>query len=464
MENNKINSSLWDNLINKIAQNDMGNFVSSHNISHLLLDALKDNYDDACGSGHLLRAISESMPVIEPELSLYSTMFSNLFSKYEYINENISVGDCFNTNINIHSEGYEVIICHPPYISTDKDLDDYLNLIIKKWTKDGQASIFLPNNFLASNIISEKNIRETLVRADYIDCIITLPDHPNYYCASNTPGCILVLNRSKNIERRGLILMINDTDINQHEEIMRLLFDNNQNCNCITSQKYQYIFGICKNVKINDIACNDYNLSPELYVYEKEFYEESTNIKIESSSENYEETDFHDHKNESHLITTGIKSEIPHKYTNNDNILIAQIPNRIEKAYCLDKWQLKTIKNREKYKFSGVYFLTGEYEGSPAIYVGETHNFWDRIPNHEKKFWDKVFVLTSKDKDEYWDKAQILYLESKFINLFNKPNYYHLINEQIPEKELPESKIQTTEENFEYGKRLLNELGLKIPE
>jgi hypothetical protein len=436
------------------------------------INSLKDNYDNACGSGGFLMAISEPMPVIEAGSSSDPKMFSNLYqniSRYEYINKNIFLGNCSDTNRNIHPEGYDVIMSNPPFVNTDQDLGDWLNLIIKKWSKDGRAVIFLPNYFLDSNIISQKNIREILVRADYIDCISKLPNHPKYYYAPNTPGCIFVLNRNKAIERRGLISMINDTDINHHEEIMRLLFDNNQNRNCITSQKYQYIFGICKDVKINDIACNDYNLSPELYVYEKEFYEESTNIKIESSSENYEETNFDDHQNESHPIITGIKSKRRTRYTNNDNILISQIPNRIEKAYCLDKKQLEIIKNTdkntEKYKFSVVYFLTGEYEGSPAIYVGETHNFWDRITNHEKKFWDKVFLLTSRDKDEYWDKAQILYLESKFIYLYKKSNsYYYCINKNYSEKKLPESKIQTTEENFEYGKQLLSDLGLKIPE
>ena len=57
----------------------------------------------------------------------------------------------------------------------------------------------------------ERNIRKQFVEKDFVEAVLLLPE--NMFYNTTAPGIIIVLNKSKPIERRGQVLLINATKL-----------------------------------------------------------------------------------------------------------------------------------------------------------------------------------------------------------------------------------------------------------
>ena len=76
----------------------------------------------------------------------------------------------------------------------------FLQHILKSLKKDtGRCAILFPHGVLFRN--EERNMREKLVKGDYVECVIGLG--PNLFYNSPMEACIMICRMNKLPERRG---------------------------------------------------------------------------------------------------------------------------------------------------------------------------------------------------------------------------------------------------------------------
>jgi len=110
----------------------------------------------------------------------------------------------------------------------------------------------------------ERDIRKEFVERDLVEAVILLPE--NLFYNTTAPGIIIVINRSKPIERRGQIMLINASK----------LFKKGRPKNYLPEESVEQISGIylewreeediSRIITKEEAAKNDYNLSPSRYV------------------------------------------------------------------------------------------------------------------------------------------------------------------------------------------------------
>lgn len=108
---------------------------------------------------------------------------------------------------------------------------------------------------------------------------------------------------------------------------------------------------------------------------------------------------------------------------------------------------LHRIFNREEINRTGLYLLFGSACANPAktaLYVGESDNVGNRLKQHlsnnNQINWDKVCIITSKDRN--LTKSHVKYLESEIINLIYESKNIIMLNRVTPKFDtLPESDI-----------------------
>lgn len=87
---------------------------------------------------------------------------------------------------------------------------------------------------------------------------------------------------------------------------------------------------------------------------------------------------------------------------------------------------------RKDASYSGVYILTGERDGEPLAYIGESEELAARIRNHDlNKDWWTTAVLVSAAGDQL-NKAHVRYLESRLVAEARKVGRIPLANSTVP--------------------------------
>lgn len=143
---------------------------------------------------------------------------------------------------------------------------------------DGFAGFLLTNGSLSNNRSGEGRIRRNIIEADLVDCVIAMPG--NLFYSTEIPVCLWFLARNKRAigfrDRRGETLFIDASRLGVridrvHKEIP------NQQIESIAqtyhawrgdkeAEDYADIPGFSKKVTLDEIATNDYLLTPSLYV------------------------------------------------------------------------------------------------------------------------------------------------------------------------------------------------------
>ena len=80
--------------------------------------------------------------------------------------------------------------------------------------------------------------------------------------------------------------------------------------------------------------------------------------------------------------------------------IICELSNWDGIAYKLPKTMLKESKDLKYIYNTGIYFLIGEQEGIPYIYVGESEVLYNRLIQHlsdDKDFWTECVLFTRKE-------------------------------------------------------------------
>jgi type I restriction enzyme M protein len=150
---------------------------------------------------------------------------------------------------------------------------------------DGRAGFIMANGSLTTMAGGEGQIREDLVRADVVDCVVALPAQLFY--TTGIPVCLWFLDRNKasstERDRRGETLFvdarqlgrkISRTQIELTEQEIARIADTYRAWRGTTDGDYADQPGFCKSATVADAESADFTLSPGRYVGAPEAEEE----------------------------------------------------------------------------------------------------------------------------------------------------------------------------------------------
>ena len=134
----------------------------------------------------------------------------------------------------------------------------------------GRVGVIMDNGLLFRGS-KEKTIRQKMIEADLVECVILLPEKLFYN--TGAPGCIMILNKNKREALKNRIIFINASqEFIQHPEVRRLNSISESNINKIV-EAFRDEFhhdGFARTVEIEEVKDNDYNLNVSLYVFPEE--------------------------------------------------------------------------------------------------------------------------------------------------------------------------------------------------
>lgn len=153
----------------------------------------------------------------------------------------------------------------------------WMEHIISKLTPDGKAGFVLANGALSTSNKAEHAIRKAILEDDKIDAIVALPDKMFY--STGIPVSLWFIDMNKNSEhendRRGKTLFIDARNMGKmvdrthrefNKEDIKKIADTYHAFRGTNDQKYEDVAGYCKVATLDDIAKNDYVLTPGRYV------------------------------------------------------------------------------------------------------------------------------------------------------------------------------------------------------
>lgn len=298
-----------------------GEFYTPQEVSELLTKlaivgktSVNKVYDPACGSGSLLlksakilgkENVRNGFYGQEINLTTYNLCRINMFlHDIGYDKFDIACEDTLINPQHWDDEPFEVIVSNPPYsIKWEGDSNSLLindpryspaGVLAPKSSADF-AFIMHSLSWLATNGVAsivcypgilyrrgaEKKIREYLVRNNFIDCLIQLPE--NLFFGTPTGTCIMVLKKSKKDNKtlfidasNECIKVTNNNKLTEEniEKIVNIFF------------KRENIEYFSKLVDNTEIIENDCDLSISTYVQQKDIKDEidivAVNEKINS--------------------------------------------------------------------------------------------------------------------------------------------------------------------------------------
>jgi len=148
----------------------------------------------------------------------------------------------------------------------------WMQHIIYHLSANGRAGFVLSNGSMSTNTSTEGDIRQRIVEADLVDCMVALP--PQLFYNTQIPACLWFLNRNKPAHRTGQILFIDAR--NMGYLVTRVLRDLKE-ANIIQIVQayhnwrtgegdYQDILGFSKSAMLDEIRGHGYVLTPGRYV------------------------------------------------------------------------------------------------------------------------------------------------------------------------------------------------------
>ena len=140
----------------------------------------------------------------------------------------------------------------------------------------GTAGIVLANGSMSSTQSGEGEIRQKLVEADLVDCMVALPGQLFY--ATQIPVCLWFLTKNKAAKghrsRKGETLFIDARKIGRMEDRTHKVFDPEDIARIADTYHgwrnqdgtYEDAAGFCKSADLEEIKSHDFVLTPGRYV------------------------------------------------------------------------------------------------------------------------------------------------------------------------------------------------------
>ncbi|MDK8087218.1 type I restriction-modification system subunit M [Lactobacillus paragasseri] len=289
-----------------------GEFYTPRSIVRTLVEMIEPYkgriYDPCCGSGGMFvqsdKFVQEHQGKIG-DLSVYGEESNPTTWKLAKMNLAIRgidnnlgphQGDTFLNDLH-KGERFDFILANPPFNvkrwSGDKLKEDarwkygvppegnanyaWIEHIISKLAPDGKAGFVLANGALSTSTKEEYAIRKALLENDKIDAIVALPGQMFYSTPIPVSLWFIDMNKESSDERsrkgetlfidaRNLGEMIDRTHRGFNSEDIKKIADTYHAYRGTNGQEYKDIAGFCKIAKLDEIAKNDYVLTPGRYV------------------------------------------------------------------------------------------------------------------------------------------------------------------------------------------------------
>jgi type I restriction enzyme M protein len=154
----------------------------------------------------------------------------------------------------------------------------WLQHILWHLKPSGQAGVVLANGSMSSNQSNEGNIRQKMVEADVVECMIALP--PQLFLNTQIPACLWFLTKDKTAhgrDRRGEVLFIDARKLGEMEtRVFRVFSDadvqkiakavHRWRQDGEAEDAYEEMPGFCRSVEKDEIKEHGYVLTPGRYV------------------------------------------------------------------------------------------------------------------------------------------------------------------------------------------------------
>ena len=264
-------------------------------------------YDPCCGSGgmfvhseefvkqHQGRTDDVSIYGQESNPTTWKLCKMNLAIR-QIDNENIALGDTFHEDRHPDLRA-DYIIANPPFNISDwggEHLQDdkrwkygvpptgnanfgWMQHMLYHLSEKGAAGFVLANGSMSSNASNEGVIRQKIIEADLVDCIVALPGQLFY----NTmiPACLWFLKKNKE-KRKGEVLFIDARNIGfmssrrnrdlSQEDILKITDTyqkwKGEKTESGEEEKYEDKAGFCKSAKLEEIEKHNFILTPGRYI------------------------------------------------------------------------------------------------------------------------------------------------------------------------------------------------------
>ncbi len=155
----------------------------------------------------------------------------------------------------------------------------WLQHMIHHLAPNGSMGLLLANGSMSTTTSGEGEIRENILKADLVECMVALPGQ--LFTNTQIPACIWFLTKNKKKTetkraRQGEVLFIDAREKGyMKDRVLRDFTDKDIDDIANTfhawqkGEGYSDILGYCKSVKLEEIRKNDYVLSPGRYVGSK---------------------------------------------------------------------------------------------------------------------------------------------------------------------------------------------------
>ncbi|MCB9188762.1 MAG: SAM-dependent DNA methyltransferase [Flavobacteriales bacterium] len=283
-----------------------GQFYTPDSIVKLLVEMLEPYhgrvYDPCCGSGGMFvmsEKFIESHQGRLDDISVYGQESNQ--TTYRLCRMNLAIRGIDGSNIKWNTEGSflndahkdlkaDYIIANPPFNVSDWSgellQDDarwqygtppkgnanfgWVQHFLYHLAPQGRAGFVLANGSLSSNTGGEGEIRQRLVEADLVECIVMLPKA--LFFNTGIPACLWFLRRGKK-QRNGEVLFLDASELGYMIDRKNRVFaveDVTQVAdtyhNWLKETGYEDVKGFCKSASIEDIQKHKFVLTPGRYV------------------------------------------------------------------------------------------------------------------------------------------------------------------------------------------------------
>lgn len=306
---------VYEYFLNKFASNEGkkgGEFYTPRSIVRTLVEMIEPYkgriYDPCCGSGGMFvqsdKFVQEHQGRID-DLSVYGEESNPTTWKLAKMNLAIRgidnnlgphQGDTFTNDLH-KGERFDFILANPPFNvknwNGDKLRDDarwkygvppvgnanyaWIEHIISKLAPDGKAGFVLANGALSTSTKEEYAIRKALLEDDKIDAIVAMPSQMFYSTGIPVSLWFIDMNKESSDERnrKGEMLFIDARNLGEMidrthrafaKDDIKKIADTYHAYRGTNGQEYKNIAGFCKIAKLDEIAKNDYVLTPGRYV------------------------------------------------------------------------------------------------------------------------------------------------------------------------------------------------------